>query len=502
VYIPKKNALPRGHKVKNKSIVTAGRIKILVETWYITELFRDCFFPKVNFSMPVPQVVIVGRPNVGKSSIMNWLAGKFVSVVDPTAGVTRDRVEYLFHEKERYFELVDTGGIGIVDEDNLSEHIEHQIQIGIESADLILFVVDGTAGVTALDEEVASRVRKIGVPVMLVVNKCDSTKTDLEIPQFYKLMNVPSIMTSVKANRNRKELLADILEMLPVADEDEMAEGDELSTEPELKLAIVGRRNVGKSTFINAIAQTDRMIVSEVPGTTRDSVDLRFELDEKTFVAIDTPGVRKKKSLASDIEFYSLVRAQKSIRRADVVLMFFNSQETISSVDKKLVSEIQSHYKPCIFVVNKWDLGKEAGMTPDRWTEYLQRSFSSMRHVPVAYITAKDDHNTKRVINLAQSIYKQSILRMSTGKLNKIVHGAMDANPAPMRKGRIPKIYFATQVAIQPPTIVLKVNDPEIFDTAWQRYMAGVLRETLPFKEVPIKIIYRPRTQEESEDGN
>ncbi len=450
--------------------------------------------------MPVPQVVIVGRPNVGKSSIMNWLAGKFVSVVDPTAGVTRDRVEYLFHEKGRYFELVDTGGIGIVDEDNLSEDIDRQIQIGMESANLILFVVDGNVGVTALDEDVAKRLHRIGVPVLLVVNKCDSIKADLEIAQFYKLVNVPSIVTSVKANRNRKELMATIIEMLPEADEDEGVEGEELSSEPELKLAIVGRRNVGKSTFINSIAQTDRMIVSEVPGTTRDSVDLRFELDDKAFIAIDTPGVRKKKSLANDIEFYSLVRAQKSIRRADVVMMFFNSQETISSVDKKLVSEIQSYYKPCIFVVNKWDLVRDSGMTTERWTEYLQKSFSSMRHVPIAFITAKDDHNTKRVINLAQSIYKQSMLRVSTGKLNKIVRSAMDANPAPMRKGRVPKVYFATQVAIQPPTIVLKCNDPSIFDNSWQRYLAGVLRETLPFQEVPMKVIYRPRTEEESEE--
>ncbi len=450
--------------------------------------------------MPVPQVVIVGRPNVGKSSIMNWLAGKFVSVVDPTAGVTRDRVEYLFHEKGRYFELVDTGGIGIVDADNLSEDIDRQIQIGMDSADLILFVVDGTAGVTALDQEVSARLRKIGRPVVLVVNKCDSTKTDDEVPAFYKLMNVPSIVTSVKANRHRKELLTTILEHLPEADENESLEGDELSSEPELKLAIVGRRNVGKSTFINAIAQTDRMIVSEIPGTTRDSVDLRFELDEKTFIAIDTPGVRKKKSLANDIEFYSLVRAQKSIRRADVIMMFFNSQETISSVDKKLVSEIQSHYKPCLFVVNKWDLAKDGGMSMEKWTEYLKKTFSSMRHVPIAYITAKDDHNTKRVINLAQSVYKQSTIRVSTGRLNKILRAAMDNNPAPMRKGRIPKVYFATQVAIQPPTIVLKCNDPQLFDPSWQRYLNGVFRETLPFHEVPVKIIYRPKTEEDAED--
>src|SRR5262245_57277213 len=316
-----------------------------------------------NEGMSVPKVVIVGRPNVGKSSLLNWLARKRISVVEPTAGVTRDRVTYLMHAGERYFELVDTGGIGIVDADDLSADIERQIDTGIDEATLILFVADVSAGVVALDRLVADRLRKIEKPVVLVVNKCDSPKQDHEVGEFHALADAPLVCTSVLGERNRAELLATILKALPAAEALEQSEGEKFAADPELKLAIVGRRNVGKSTFINALAQSERMIVSEVPGTTRDSVDVRFEFDGKAFVAIDTPGVRKRKSLASDIEFYGLTRALRSIRRADVVLMFFDAAQTISAVDKQLVGEIAEQFKPCIFVINKWDLGQEAGMT-------------------------------------------------------------------------------------------------------------------------------------------
>ncbi|WP_417382275.1 ribosome biogenesis GTPase Der [Gimesia sp.] len=443
--------------------------------------------------MAIPKIAIVGRPNVGKSSIFNWLAGHRVAIVDPTAGVTRDRVTYLVHEKDRYFELVDTGGIGITDSDDLSEDIERQIQVGIDEADLILFVVDGSLGVAHLDEEVATRLRLIEKPKILCINKCDSTKTDDEAAQFFRLTNSPVVLTSVKGNRNRNQLLDEIMDHLPPAEKLEESEGDTLSADPELKIAIVGRRNVGKSTFINALAESERMIVSEVAGTTRDSVDIRFEFDDKSFLAIDTPGVRKRKSLANDIEFYGLTRAKRSIRRANVVLMFFDSQQTISKVDKQLVAEIDENYKPCIFVINKWDLGRESKMTSEKWDEYLTSQFRTMRHAPVAFVTAKDSRNIKQVINLAQTIYKQSRIRVSTGRLNKIVRAAIQNNQPPYSKNHRPKIYYATQVATEPPTIVLKCNDQKLFSESWKRYLSGVLREALPFKEIPIKIYYRPK---------
>jgi GTP-binding protein len=421
--------------------------------------------------MALPKIAIVGRPNVGKSSIFNWIAGHRIAIVDPTAGVTRDRVTYLVHEKERYFELVDTGGIGITDSDDLSEDIERQIQVGIDEADLILFVVDGSMGLAHLDDD--------------------------EAAQFFGLTKAPVVLTSVKGNRNRNELINTILDNLPPAEEFEESEGEHLSNPPELKIAIVGRRNVGKSTFINALAESERMIVSEVAGTTRDSVDIRFEFDDKSFLAIDTPGVRKRKSLANDIEFYGLTRAKRSIRRANVVLMFFDSQQTISKVDKQLVAEIEENHKPCIFVVNKWDLARESKMTSEKWDEYLTSQFRTMRHAPVALVTARDSKNIKQVVNLAQTIYKQSRKRVSTGRLNKVVRAAIQNNQPPYSKNRRPKIFYATQVATEPPTIVLKCNDSKLFSESWKRYLSGVLREELPFNEIPIKIYYRSKDLKE-----
>ena len=445
--------------------------------------------------MSVPKVAIVGRPNVGKSSIMNWLAHKRVSVVDPMAGVTRDRVTYLMHVDDRYFELIDTGGIGIVDVGELTEEVDTQIRIAIEQADVIMFVVEGPAGITALDQEVSRRLWKIDKPKLLVVNKCDSPKVDREVAEFYQMAAAPLVTISVKGNRNQDELLKAILKTLPPPDDLEAEEGEILDQVPELKLAIVGRRNVGKSTFINQLADDDRVIVSEIPGTTRDSIDVRFQMDEKAFIAIDTPGGRKRKSLANNVEWYGLARAKRSIRRANVVLMFFDCMETISKVDKQLVGEIFDEYKPCIFVVNKWDLAPESTGTTD-WAEYLFKNFTHMRHVPVCVITAKDGRNTKKLINLAQSIYKQSRFRTKTGELNKLIRAAIKNAPPPTRMNRMPRILFATQVSTEPPTIVIKCNAAELFDEDYKRYLLGVLRERLPFKEVPIKLYFRSKADD------
>lgn len=450
--------------------------------------------------MSVPKVVIVGRPNVGKSSILNWLARKRISVVEPTAGVTRDRVTYLMHVDDRYFELVDTGGIGIVDSDDLSDDIERQIDVGIDEAALVLFVVDVSAGLVALDRLVAERLRKIEKPIVLAVNKCDSPRQDLEVGEFYSLADAPLVCTSVLGERNRDKLLKAIVKALPPAEAVEQADGERVAAAPELKLAIVGRRNVGKSTFINALAQSERMIVSEIAGTTRDSVDVRFESDGKAFVAIDTPGVRKRKSLANDIEFYGLTRALRSIRRADVVLMFFDASQTISMVDKQLVGEIADQYKPCIFVVNKWDLGQESGMTTEKWSKYLLDSFGSMRYVPVAFITAKDEVNVKKLINLAQTIAKQGQVRVPTARLNEVLERVIERNHPPMRANRRAKIFFGTQIGVAPPTIVIKCNDPRLIDKGWQRYLLGALHDELPFPEVPIKVYYRSRAKSEADE--
>jgi GTPase len=284
-------------------------------------------------------------------------------------------------------------------------------------------------------------------------------------------------------------LLNMIVAKLPPPLEDEAAEG---ALEPEMKVAIVGRRNVGKSTFINTLVNAPRMIVSEIPGTTRDSVDVRFELDGKPFIAIDTPGIRRPKSRQNDIDFYGTHRAQRSIRRADVVFMFFDATQRISKLDKQLCDYIAQQYRPCILVVNKWD--QLIRTTPTaRWVRYLHDAFGTLRYAPIAFITGQTGKNVKALLNHGQMLFKQSRMRVSTGQLNRMVRDAVRHNPPPFAQNRQPKIYYATQVGIQPPTIVLFVNDPTLISKPYQRYLLGKFRDDLSFDEVPIKLYLRRR---------
>ena len=271
-----------------------------------------------------------------------------------------------------------------------------------------------------------------------------------------------------------------------------------MDADPELKVAIVGRRNVGKSTFINQLAETERMIVSEIPGTTRDSVDVRFERDGKTFVAIDTAGVRHRSSLAGNIEFYSLARAERSIRRADVVLMFFDAQRPIGRIDKQLTEYILENHKPAIFVFNKWDLVKTEGVTMEEFSDYVKKMFPMLDYVPLAYITAKDGKNVYKVLNLAQQLAKQANERVTTGELNRVLRHALEMNPPSQQGRKMPKIFFASQVATHPPTIILFANDPELFDDIYRRYLLNVFRDQLPFAEVPVKLEFRSRHESRS----
>ena len=355
--------------------------------------------------MGIPQVVIVGRPNVGKSSVFNWLAGQRIAIVDNQPGVTRDRMTQLVSEHERFFELVDTGGMGIDDVDDLTEHIEQQISVAIESAHVILFVVDTLTGLVPLDVEVAKRLRYVA----------------------------------------------------------------------------------------------KRMIVGEVPGTTRDSVDVKYDLDGKRFIAIDTPGLRRHKSVKTDLDFYGTHRAKRSIRRADVVLLFFDAAERISKVDKQLCEYIASEYKPCVFVVNKWD--QYAGSVPtEKWVHYLRDTFRTMPYVPIAFITGQSGKNVKALLNHGQMLFKQTRQRTTTGELNRVIRAALDYNPPPMIHHRRPKVFYATQVGIQPPTIVLFCNQPGWFTEPYRRFLLGWLRDHLEFAEVPIKLYLRQRGKSDTQD--
>jgi GTPase len=446
--------------------------------------------------MGVPQVVIVGRPNVGKSSIFNWIAGERLAVVDPTAGVTRDRLTYAVELGDRIVEIVDTGGMGILDSDDLTEHIEEQIQTAVNSADLILFVTDAMDGVVPLDEEVARRLRHAEAPIICVANKTDNDSLNPQADQFHRFGYKELIRVSTEQNRFKRDLIRLIVDNLP---EKEMFDEEPEEIEPPMKFAVVGRRNVGKSTFVNALAKTDRMITSEIPGTTRDCVDVRFEMDGKTFFAIDTPGLRRRKSVKTNIDYYGGNRAMRSVRRADVVLMFFDAADHIGKVDKQLCDYIIDAHKPCIFVANKWDLLADKIPTED-WADYIREAFPTMSFAPVAFTTATTGRNAKRLVNHAQMLFKQSRARISTSKLNKIVRAALEYNPPPLFYNRRPKVYFATQVTTEPPTLVLFCNNPKAFSKTYRRYLLNFFREHLDFAEVPIRLFMRKRESDSQDD--
>ena len=437
--------------------------------------------------MNVPVVTIVGRPNVGKSSLLNCLARRRISIVEPTSGVTRDRVSTEIRHNEYVFELVDTGGMGVKDVDGLTEDIEMQIEIALSNADIILFVVDVRDGVTPLDIMVTEKLRRLGKKVILVANKVDTPKFEYQMADFNKLgFGTPLPMSAVEGF-GRSELLDKIISLLPAPCQDSD------STEPIMKLAIVGKRNAGKSTLINTLAKEQRVIVSEVPGTTRDSIDVRFEIEGKQFLAIDTAGVRKKRQVHDSIEFYSMARAERSIRRADVALFLIDAALKVSEVDKKLGDYIVSENKPCIIVINKWDLVQ--GVETGKFNDYIYKCLPGLSFAPISFISAKNNNHVVEMIHLALELYEQANTRITTSELNQALQGALSLHRPTRKKSRSPRIYYATQVSISPPTFILFVNDPKLFDSNYERYLSNQLHSKLPFSEVPLKFHYRARTK-------
>lgn len=467
----------------------------------------------------MPVVAIVGRPNVGKSSLLNALAGKLISIVQDMPGVTRDRISFPLpipvSEKSdapyRFVELLDTGGYGFNDPTGLTEHIRHQIDLAIARADLVLFIVDCQSGLTHADETISLLLRQRGLKVVLLANKADGEKADLALTDFAKLGFGTPVGVSALNQRNLDDVFVEIRKNV------DLKNAPSEVPEPEMLVAIVGKRNAGKSTLVNAISRIyegdnpaagDRVIVSEVPGTTRDSVDVRFEKDGQTLVVIDTAGVRKRRHMvggANDIEFYSFHRAERSIRRAGVVLLLIDATEPVSEVDKKLAAYVADQFKPVVLVINKWDLAKEQfsqqaheqgadrddRAVMDEYKEYLDKTLRHVDYAPIAFITAKEGKNVHQVLDLARHLYKQSSERVGTGRLNAAIEQIFGERTPSHYSGKRPRVYYGTQTGTNPPEIVLFVNNPTLISESYQRFMINRFRELLPYAEVPIKLAIR-----------
>jgi GTP-binding protein len=464
--------------------------------------------------LKLPVIAIVGRPNVGKSSLLNALAHKRISIVQDMPGVTRDRVIVPIQIDGKWTEIVDTGGWGFVDPDELTDHITQQIELAMASADLVLFLVDCIDGLTTADQEIALLLRKKDVKTILVANKADNAKADAALGDFARLGFGTPIGISAINGRNIEQVAIAIQKNIDLRDAP-----TELS-QPLMSLAIVGKRNAGKSTLVNAIAQIyegdpQRVIVSEIPGTTRDSVDVRFEKDGQTLLVIDTAGVRKKRQMvSSDVEYYSFHRAQRSIRRADVVMMLIDGTEPLSEPDRKLSQYIAEQHKAVLLVANKWDLSMskareirkdtpEEGISDEKlmeeFVEYLHTEMPHINYAPLAFVTAKDGKNVQVALDMAQHLFNQSNGRVGTGRLNAAIKQIFEERLPSNRKGHRPKIYYATQVDIAPPTIVLFVNNPKLFDVSYQRFILNRFRELLPFTQVPIRLMLRGREERDVE---
>jgi GTP-binding protein len=438
--------------------------------------------------MSKPIVAVVGRPNVGKSTFFNQLVGKRISIVDDRPGVTRDRI-YADAEWLNYkFTLVDTGGIDTIKDDELVGEMRDQAQIAIETADVILFLVDGKDGVTPADYEVANLLRRTKKPVVLAVNKIDAPHEEHVLYDFYGLGVGEPYSISAIHKIGIGDLLDEIVRHFP--EDMSYEEDDEV-----IKIAVVGKPNAGKSSLVNQILGEERAIVSDIPGTTRDAIDTPFEIDGKKYVIIDTAGIRRKSRIEHPLERYSVIRALSAIRRCDIALIVIDSTEEVTEQDTKIAGLVQEEGKASIIVMNKWDLVDKETNTINEYRKKLKTKLHFMNYSPDIFISAKTGQRVNRIMKMVDDVNSHYTYRVPTGILNDCLADAIAITPPPSDKGRRLSIYYAAQVSIKPPTFVLFVNDPELMHFSYERYLENYFRRTFDLEGTPIRIIVRERTR-------
>ena len=442
--------------------------------------------------MSKPIVAIVGRPNVGKSTLFNQIGKKRVSIVDDMPGVTRDRIYMDANWLEHDFTLIDTGGIEIYSNGNkIVDAIRAQADIAMDEADVIIFVVDGRAGLTAEDEDIAKSLRGSKKPVIVAVNKIDSVQLEVDAYEFYNLGLGDPIPIAASNALNLGDLLDEVVKNFPAAD-------SEVTEDDEIKIAVIGRPNVGKSSLVNKLLGEERVIVSEIAGTTRDAIDTHFFKDGTKFTLIDTAGMRRKAKVEDAVEYYSVMRSLKSIDRADVVLMLIDAVEGITEQDKKIAGYAHDSGKGCVIIVNKWDIFPDKhDKSTNRFTDDLRTEIGFLQYAPVLYLSALTGQRVDRVTELVKFVVEQQTMRIQTSVLNELIRDATAVNPPPTKKGKQLKILFITQADICPPRFVIFVNDPELMHFSYQRFIENKLRDTFGFEGTPLKFVIRKRNEEE-----
>lgn len=442
--------------------------------------------------MGKPIVAIVGRPNVGKSTLFNIFANSRISIVEDTPGVTRDRLYADTEWLDNEFMMVDTGGIEIMNTDKIAVSIRQQAQIAIAEADVILFVCDARAGITHEDAEVAKMLRQSKKPIVLAINKADSPKQEMEIFEFYNLGIGEPIPVSAANHLGLGDLLDAVVEKFP-----ETSAYGEYGNEDEIKVALIGRPNVGKSSIFNTLVGEERSIVSDVAGTTRDAIDTPVIREGQKFLFIDTAGMRRKARIDEPIEKYSIIRSLRAVDRSDVVLMVIDAIDGVTEQDKKIAGYAHEAGKGIVLVVNKWDLYDKDNTSTLRYTENLRRELVFMQYAPVVFVSAMTKQRIHRLPEVIHYVAEQNAMRISTSVLNQVVEDAIAINPPPTEKGQRLKILYATQVKIKPPTFVIFVNEPEIMHFSYQRYLENKLREAFGFEGTPLQMIIRGKNEEE-----